>query len=105
MPHTRHSFLDSIATGTEALDFYSKLCYSTFVPEETTHMNITTRSILRESLQAPDENSGPLLHVAIAQALISAANHYGYKRNDTDEMIVEVDDLLETAYQILNSFQ
>lgn len=59
-----------------------------------------TNTILREALYGLEESADS--RVLIAQTLRAVANQFAYRQNDSDEMIISADDLLEAAYELLN---
>ena len=66
-------------------------------------LSITAKSVLREALQGPDDHSVASQRMMIGQALQSAANHLGYQLNDSDMMIVNVEDLIDLAYEFIQN--
>lgn len=66
-------------------------------------LSITARSVLREALQGPDEHSAASGRMMIGQALQSAANHLGYAHNHTGVMTIDVEDLIDLAYEFMEN--
>lgn len=66
-------------------------------------LSITAKSVLREALQGPDEHSVASQRMMIGQALQSAANHLGYDHHHTGVMTIDVEDLLDLAYEFMEN--
>jgi hypothetical protein len=66
-------------------------------------LSITAKSVLREALQGPDEHSVANQRMMIGQALQSAANHLGYAHNHTGVMTIDVEDLIDLAYEFIEN--
>lgn len=66
-------------------------------------LSVTAKSVLREALEGPDDHSVASNRMMIGQALQSAANHLGYAHNHTGVMTVDVEDLLDLAYEFIQN--
>lgn len=66
-------------------------------------LSITAKSVLREALQGPDDHSVANNRMMIGQALQSAANHLGYAHNHTGVMTIDVEDLIDLAYEFIEN--